>query len=56
MTNHNKPRNEGCVSDIPQSIVIDVCLHLQVEEETLIDDVGNPATTSGQEDMTRKKC
>ncbi len=43
LTHHDKPRDEGCVSDIPETAVIDVCLHLQVEEEALIDDVGNPA-------------
>lgn len=48
VTNHDKPCDEGCISDIPEFIVVDVRLHLQVEEETLIDDVGNPAKTSGQ--------
>lgn len=46
LTHHDKPCDEGCVSNIPETAVIDVCLHLQVEEEALIDDVGNPAKTS----------
>lgn len=49
VTNHDEPCDEGRVSDISEFIVVDVCLHLQVEQETLIDDVRNPATaTSGQ--------
>lgn len=45
VTHHNKPRDEGCVPDIPETVVIDVRLHLQVEEEALVDDVGHPAKT-----------
>lgn len=40
---HDEPCDEGCISDIPEAAVIDVCLHLQVEEEALIHNVGKPA-------------
>ena len=46
LTHHDEPCDEGSVFDIPEAVVIDVCLHLQVEEEALIDDVGSPAETS----------
>lgn len=48
-TNHDEPRDEGRVSDIPETAVVDVHLHLQVEEEALVDDVGNPAGRTAQE-------
>lgn len=47
-TNHDKPCDQSCISDVPEVVVVDVRLHLQVEEEALVDDVGNPAKTSGQ--------
>ena len=50
-THHNKPCDEGCIPDIPETVVIDVHLHLQVEEEALIDDVGHPAKTSEVSDF-----
>lgn len=45
-THHDKPGDECCVPDIPETVGSDVRLHLQVEEEALVDDVGNPAKTS----------
>lgn len=48
-TNHDEPRDEGRVPDVPETAVVDVHLHLQVEEEALIDDVGNPAGRTAQE-------
>lgn len=46
LTHHYKPRDEGCIPNIPETAVINVWLHLQKEEETLVDDIGNPAETS----------
>lgn len=48
-TDHDEPRDEGRVSDIPETAGVDVHLHLQVEEEALVDDVGNPAGRTAQE-------
>lgn len=47
-TDHDEPRDEGRVSDIPETAGVDVHLHLQVEEEALVDDVGNPAGRTAQ--------
>lgn len=55
LTHHDEPCDERCISDIPEAAVIDVCLHLQVEEEALIDDVGDPATTSAQKRICLSK-
>lgn len=46
MAHHDEPGDEGCVPRVPETVVGDVCLHLQVEEEALVDDVGNPAGAS----------
>lgn len=47
VTHHNEPCDEGSVPDVPQAVIVDVRLHLQEEEEDLVDNVGNPAETSG---------
>lgn len=49
MTHHDEPRDEGRVSDVPETAVVDVRLHLQVEEEALVDDVGKPARERAEE-------
>lgn len=48
-THHDEPRDESHVPHIPEASVIDVSLHLQEEEEALIDDVGDPAKHSRAE-------
>lgn len=49
VTHHDEPRDERRVPDVPEAAVVDVRLHLQVEEEALVDDVGNPAGGTAQE-------
>lgn len=48
MTHHDEPRDEGRVSDVPETDVVDVHLHLQVEEEAFVDDVGKPARRTAE--------
>lgn len=52
MTHHDEPRDEGRVSDVPETAVVDVRLHLQVEEEAFVDDVGEPAGRRAEERKT----
>lgn len=52
MTHHDEPRDEGRVSDVPETDVVDVHLHLQVEEEAFVDDVGKPARRTAEERKT----
>lgn len=47
-THQDEPGDQSRVPDVPEAAVVDVRLHLQVEEETLVDDVGNPATKTKQ--------
>lgn len=49
MTHHDEPGDEGRVSDVPETAVVDVRLHLQVEEEAFVDDVGKPARRAAEE-------
>lgn len=46
-SHHDEPHDERRVFDVPDAAVVDVSLHLQVEEEALIDDVGEPAEQNG---------
>lgn len=48
-THHDEPGDEGRVSDVPETAVVDVRLHLQVEEEAFVDDVGKPARRAAEE-------
>lgn len=43
LSHHDEPHDERRVFDVPDAAVVDVSLHLQVEEKTLVDDVGKPA-------------
>lgn len=49
VTHHDEPGDEGRVSDVPETAVVDVRLHLQVEEEAFVDDVGKPARRAAEE-------
>lgn len=52
LTNHDKPGGESCVPEVSETAVINVCLHLQVEQEALVDDVWDPTVTPTPEKVT----
>lgn len=54
VTHHDEPGDEGRVSDVPETAVVDVRLHLQVEEEAFVDDVGKPARRAAEEREKKK--